>query len=64
MKAIWKWMGTPTAFRILSALYFFYLCIAALGRTTSWWETFNGALLFCVIWGLGYYSAAPEKGQP
>jgi hypothetical protein len=62
MKAIWKWLGTPAAFRTVSAVFFLYLCIAALGRTASWWETFNDAVWLCAIWGLGYYSAAPEKG--
>jgi hypothetical protein len=62
MKAIWKWLGTPTAFKLLSIVIFLYMCVGAFGRTSSWWETFNGALLFYVIWGLGYNSAAPKKG--
>jgi hypothetical protein len=63
MKAIWKWMGTPTAFRTLSLVFFLYLCIAALGRTKSWWETFNGAVLFYSIWSFGYYSAEAKPAQ-
>jgi len=65
MKAIWKWLGTPAAFRTLSAVFFLYLCIAAFGRTASWREVLvDGAVLFWLIWGLGYYSAKPKKGQP
>jgi hypothetical protein len=63
MKAIWKWLGTPAAFRIVSAVFFLYLCLPALAPTRSWWDTFNSVLVFAGIWGLGFYSA-PEKDQP
>ena len=63
MKAIWNWLKTPTAFRLVSFIYFAFLCFPVLVDKRSWWDTFNAAILFFGIWGLGYYSA-PPAAQP
>ena len=63
MKSFLKWASTPTAFKIGSLLFFLYLCIAAYGRTGSWWDTFNGAVLFAAIWLFGFNSAPKSEKE-
>jgi hypothetical protein len=65
MKALWQWIGTRASYRLASALALIYFSIAELGRSGSWVQAINSAIVFYCIWLLGKGSAdAPEKGQP
>lgn len=47
-------------YRIASVLSFAYFVVAALGKTGSYREMIEAAVMFCAIWLLGRYSA---RGQ-
>ncbi len=57
IKAIWKFIGTPLSYRIVSVLACIYLAIAEVGRTGSVWSLLTFPVMFFAIWSLGVGSA-------
>jgi len=67
MGEVWRFMGTPLAFRMVSGFFCGYVAISTLGRTGSYLDAFNAITLFMAIWALGYHSSpssmAPSEGE-
>ena len=53
---ILKWLNTAAAIKVASLISLVYFSLATLGKTGSYWEAFETAIVFTGIWCLGRLS--------
>ena len=65
MKKLWNWIGSRNSYKIASVVCCLYISMSELGRTESWLEAGNIAILFFCAWYLGRGSSiAPQGSKP